>query len=175
MLRIFTTQLMGIFQNIQEDEELNIEEASRALAQAVVGDGTIYVHGFDEMAAITAESLYGKETLSNVKPLFNENQLADITSLDRIIIASRTADNEEATALIKQLKSSGAIIVVLSSVMQQQAPLKELADFFIDTKVTQGLVPQDDGTRTGFPATLSTLYAYHALLLTTNEILLEHE
>ena len=48
---------------MMEKEEFNIEDGARLLAQAAVGDGTIYIHGFGEMDGVTKEALEGVEPL----------------------------------------------------------------------------------------------------------------
>ena len=63
MLKIFSTQINGLFKKVMEKEEFNIEDAARLLAQAAVGDGTIYIHGFGEMDGVTTEALKGIEPL----------------------------------------------------------------------------------------------------------------
>ncbi|OEH93288.1 DUF2529 family protein [Bacillus solimangrovi] len=176
MLRIFTTQLSGIFQQIQKDEEMNIEDASRALAQAIVGEGSIYLHGIGEMSALVTEGLLGKDSLPKSNPLFHEDKIVKLSSIDRVILAVRSTDNEEVRELLKQIKETGASIILLASKgKESNETIEQIADFFINLNVTQGLVPQDDGTRRGFPATIVMLYTYYALLLTTIEIVEEQE
>ena len=67
MLKIFSTQLNSLFKKVMEKEEFNMEDAARLLAQAAVGDGTIYIHGFGEMDGVTKEALNGIEPFIKAK------------------------------------------------------------------------------------------------------------
>lgn len=64
MLKMFSTQLTGLFNRIQDKEEFSIEDGARLLAQAAVGDGSIYICGLKEMAAVEAEATEGAEPWS---------------------------------------------------------------------------------------------------------------
>ena len=46
MSKILTTQLTGLFQRIGQSEEEAIEETARLLAQAAIGQGTVYFATF---------------------------------------------------------------------------------------------------------------------------------
>ncbi len=67
MLKMFSTQVSGLFKRIQEQNEFALEDGARLLAQAAVGDGTIYLCGIGEMAAVEAEATKGAEPLAFVK------------------------------------------------------------------------------------------------------------
>lgn len=51
MSKIFTTQLIGRLQKISE-QELDIEDAARLLAQALVGEGSIYIFGENDLRSV---------------------------------------------------------------------------------------------------------------------------
>lgn len=47
MIKIFNTQLNGVFQKIN-NQETEIDIAARLLAQAILGEGKVYVKGFGD-------------------------------------------------------------------------------------------------------------------------------
>ncbi|MFG6114040.1 DUF2529 family protein [Halobacillus sp. MO56] len=171
MMKMLTTQLTGKFQQIEEKETLAIEEAARALAQAIVGDGTIYVKGFEEMKAVEAEMIAGKETLPKCQRYQSDTEL---TSIDRVILSARFADHEEATAIMHKAQAEGSQVISLSSVKNMEDPLYKQADFPVDTKVTDSLLPFDM-ERICFPSAMTALYSYYAIYITVKEILSEYE
>ncbi|WP_176223939.1 DUF2529 family protein [Thalassobacillus devorans] len=171
MLKMLTTQLTGKFQQIQEKEALAIEDAARALAQAIIGDGSIYVKGFEEMLAIESEMIDGIETLPKCR---RYEPGAALTSIDRVIVASRFADHEEAITIMKEAQEQGAQVIGLSAVKTNDDPLFKQADFPIDTKVTEPLLPFDM-ERICFPSAMAGLYSYYAIYITVKEILSEYE
>lgn len=171
MLKMLATQLTGKFNQIQETESFTIEDAARALAQAIVGDGTIYWCGFGEMESIVHEAISGAEKLPKSKP-FDTN--IKLTAIDRVVIAARFADQTEAIDLVKKVKQQGAQVIVLAAKRNEEASISDEADFFIDTKITESLLPLDMD-RIGFPAVMTMFYAYYGIYLTTMEILSEYE
>ncbi|RBW68690.1 DUF2529 family protein [Bacillus taeanensis] len=173
MLKIFTTQLLGAFQNIQK-EEFEIEDSARLLAQTIVSDGTIYFYGTKEMKAVESAAVFGPDTLPNPQQL-NLETVEQLTSLDLVVLASRFSTDKEAVELAKKIKAQGAKLITLSAHKEGEASLINIADFSIDTKLMSPLVPAEDGSKIGFPSAITGLYGYYALYLTTKEIVIEHE
>ena len=181
MLKIFTTQLQGVFNRIGSSEEFAFEDAARLLAQAVVGDGRIYVHGVKEMKAVEAEATAGAEQLVGATLLSDLDSYHDLTDTDRALIVSRFSTDEEAINTAKALQELGIEIVGISTVVETEETvesaqtLESLSDVHIDMKLKKPLIPGDDGERFGFPSSMVALYVYHGLAFTLKEILEEQE
>ncbi|MCH1626201.1 DUF2529 domain-containing protein [Fredinandcohnia quinoae] len=177
MMKIFTTQLQGQFKKIMEQEELSIEDGARILAQAVISGGKIYVHGISEMSAITAEALHGAEPLAAAKPLFFNGDMAEVTDLDRVLLISRFSTDNEAIMLADSLHKKGIQTVGISAVKKDEdaQSLDNIVDIHIDSKLTKPLLPNEDGTRFGFPSVMTALYAYYGLAFTIKEMIAEFE
>ncbi|WP_110112647.1 DUF2529 domain-containing protein [Bacillus sp. CGMCC 1.16541] len=174
MLKIFTTQLTGLFKRIDEKEELNIEDGARVLAQAAVGDGIIYVYGVEEMEAVTLEATISEEPLPYAKPFVSSD---DITSVDRVLLVSRFSTNEKVIKVAKQLQEKGIPTVSIGTIPKEveSESVHSITDVHIDTKLLKPLIPGEDGIRFGFPATMTALYAYHGLAFTMKEMIEEYE
>jgi hypothetical protein len=169
--KMFTTQLNGLLKRVGEKEEFSIEDAGRLLSQSFLGEGTIYMKGFGEMAALEAEAINGAETLPGLKA-WTESAL--LTETDRVLIATRFSTDAEALELASMLQSSSVPFVALAS--KKEAPgLEETADVFIDLHLTKGLLPDDEGSRTGFPSSIAGLYVYFLLKMVMDEIIAEYE
>ncbi|MFQ3546344.1 DUF2529 family protein [Halobacillus rhizosphaerae] len=172
MLKMLQTQLTGQFQQIAQTEEFHIEDAARSLSQALVGDGHIYVKGFGEMQAIEAEALHGPEPLPKAKVYDDDIEL---TSIDRVLVAARTAEHQEACEFVRTVKDKGADVIALAALTKDaENPLQQEADFFIDTKITRPLLPFDM-RRVGFPTVMTMFYAYFVLRLTVEEFMADYE
>ncbi|MCX8002748.1 MAG: DUF2529 domain-containing protein [Anoxybacillus mongoliensis] len=172
MLKILSTQLAGVFQRISAQEEQQLEDAARLLAQAVIGNGTIFIYGIDEMEAVVAEALHGAERLPNVKR-FN---ITEVTTADRVLIVARFCTDEKAIDIAKQLQEQNIWTIGMSSVKAETtASLVDYVDVHIDLCLKQPLVPTENGTRVGFPSAIAALFAYHSLALMTQEIVAEYE
>ncbi|MCA0991198.1 DUF2529 family protein [Guptibacillus hwajinpoensis] len=172
MLKIFTTQLMGKFKGIQDQHEMIIEDISRLFAQIITGGGTVYFYGENELQGAALEAVYGSEKLPSSAILHDP---ADLTENDCVLLFSRLSEDEAAAKHAETFKATGATVVGISATRKEADPiLEQNTDFHINTGLTTGLVPNDEGERIGYPALLTSLYVYHALYLTTREILEEH-
>ncbi len=175
MLKIFSTQLSGYFTKISQKEEMNIEDSARLLAQALVGDGIVYLHGTNEMEGVVSEALHGAEPLKQAKRLLENGNQAEVTSADRVLLISRFSTDKNIISLAKQLQEEGHPIVGISAIQNGESSLEQFTDVHIDTKLLKGLIPDDEGNRYGFPSLILSLFAYHGLKFTIDEMINEYE
>ncbi|MCF6138932.1 DUF2529 family protein [Pseudalkalibacillus berkeleyi] len=170
MLKIFTTQLFGVFRKIQEQEEDRIEDCGRLLAQTIIGDGTIYIKGFDEMDAIAGVIMNSNEKLPSIQ---RYHEKVELEPEDCLLIFARTADDERLQRLVEATHSCGTSVLTIGAVEEDQPSKNE--EFHIDMKIIYGLVPDDEGKRVGYPPFMCALYVYYALFFTVSEMLEEYE
>ncbi|WP_459502016.1 DUF2529 domain-containing protein [Bacillus sp. C1] len=175
MLKIFSTQLSGYFTRISQKEEMNIEDSARLLAQALIGDGIVYLHGTNEMEGVVSEALYGEEPLKQAMRLIESGNQAGVTSADRVLLISRFSTDKEIVSIAKKLQAEGQSIVGISAVQEGVESLEQYTDVHIDTKLLKGLIPDDEGNRYGFPSLILSLFAYHGLKFTIDEMINEYE
>jgi uncharacterized phosphosugar-binding protein len=174
MLKMFTTQLTGLFKRIQEKEEFAFEDAARLIAQAAVSEGSIYLYGVREMEAVVLEATVGAEPMRFAKPFPAET--SEILDSDRAIIVSRFSTDPEALACAQQLRDAGVPFVALATKMESsEEDLFDLADVSLNLQLTKGLLPDEMGNRFGFPTVMAGLFAYYGLKFTFDEILAEYE
>ncbi|MBO0998843.1 DUF2529 domain-containing protein [Bacillus sp. SD075] len=173
MLKIFSTQISGLFKKMIENEVFEMEDAGRLLAQAAVGDGSVFIHGFREMQGVTDEALDGAELFPKAKRYKSGET---ISREDRFLLFSRHSDDSEAVLLARQLKEKDIPFVAVStSVSSEEDSLLELADVHIDLRIQRGLIPDETGNRYGFPTLIAALFAYYGIKFTLEEIIKEYE
>lgn len=170
MSKILTTQLTGLLQRIENTEEEMIGDTARVLAQAGIGEGTVYFACFGEMEALAIHALKGVEPFKK-GALWHEH--IELTSADRVIIFTNSASNEEALKLARTL--SDAFIpfsAVASEVASDENKLSELAYTYISLKVRGGILPHPEklGERIVFPHLFAALYVYEALKMEYDEM-----
>lgn len=165
MLKMFTTQLTGLFKRIEEKEEFSFEDGARLLAQGQ----NIYLVGFREMKAVEFEALEGAEPLKGAL-----TNIDAATSADRVLLFTRTTGDEEAVDLAGKLQEKGIPFVTVSTSVPD-GKLEELADVHINLQLTKSLLPDDFGNRYGYPSSMAALYVYYGLKFTIEEILAEYE
>ena len=173
MLKIFSTQLSGVFKKIMEKESFEMEDAGRLLAQAIVGDGSVFIHGFGEMQGVVAESMEGEEPFPKAKRYTDD---VVISREDRLLLFSRHSNDPEAIKLANRLQQLDIPFVAVSTVVQsEKATLVELSDVHIDLRIQRGLIPDETGNRFGYPTLIAALFAYYGIKFTLEEIIQEYE
>lgn len=172
MLKMFSTQLTGLFKRIMDKEEFSFEDTARLLAQARVGEGSVILYADKEMKGVLSEAFEGFEPLEGAKVYTDELPLA---GEDRYLLFTRHSDDDGALALARKLQQEGIpFAAAATSVSSEGEDLKELADVFIDLNVKRGLLPNDDGSRFGMPALMAALFVYYGIKFTLEEILSEY-
>jgi hypothetical protein len=164
-MKMFTTQLTGLFKRIEEKEEFSFEDGARLLAQGQ----SIYLLGFREMKAVEFEALEGAEPLKGVS-----SDIEAATSADRVLVFTRNSSDQEAVELAGKLQERNIPFVAVSTSVPD-GKLEELADVHINLQLTKGLLPDDFGNRYGYPSSMAALYVYYGLKFTIDEILAEYE
>lgn len=176
MLKMFTTQLIGQFKKIQEEEDFALEDGARLLSQALIGEGgAVYIHGSREMNAVSSEALFGKDHIPRVQPLMTNGQMENIDSTDRVLLISRYSSDQEILTVARELHELHVPIVAMATLDEENTEISELADVFLNLHAKSGLVPTDTGERVGYPASLLALYTYFALSLLISEIIAEND
>ena len=173
MIKMFTTQLTGLFKRIYDKQEFEIEDGARLLAQAAIGQGSIYIQAYGEMEAVTAEALFGAEPLPSAK---RYDPSIELTEADRVLVVTRFSTDEDAVRFGKKLAADGIPFVAVSGMIEGEDNLLDEADVHLDTKVIKGMLPGDEiGERVSFPSSMAALYLYFALGFVIREMLEEYE
>ena len=145
---MFATQLNGLFNKIQESQMESIEDGARLLSQASIAEGTIYVCGTNEMAAVSHEATMGSEPLSHCTVLHPDESLELIGNMDRVLLITRYSSDPQALQLAKQLSDKQIPFVAISTHMgEDPLSLVDLADVHIDLQLKKSLLPNDMGER----------------------------
>lgn len=165
MLKMFTTQLTGLFKRIEDKAEFSFEDGARLLAQGQ----TIYITGFREMKAVEFEALEGAEPFNRAVLL---GDLDTVTLADRVLVFTRSSDDDEAVRVGEALLEKGIPFVAVSA---GAGRLVEISDVHIDLQLSKGLLPDDEGNRYGYPSSMAALFVYYGLKFTVDEILAEYE
>ncbi|WP_243297651.1 DUF2529 family protein [Bacillus litorisediminis] len=172
MNKMFTTQLTGLFQRLSTEENAFLmEDAARLLAQAPVGQGSIYIYGEQELKAVTAEALYGVEPLQTAKEL-SEDKLEEITHADRVWLFSRSSQDPAVQRFISAFTEADIpfVLVANKDTNEEAVPI---GNVFIDLKAAKGLLPDEFGNRFGFPTGIASLFIYHHIHFLIREFLEE--
>jgi len=171
MLKMFSTQMSGLFKKVLDKEAFGFEDSARLLAQASVGDGTIYIKSFGEMNGILSEAFEGAEPFPGL-PFDDKNM--PYSQEDRVLLFTRTSADKKAIELAQNLQQLNIPFAAISTVVSsEELTLVELADVHIDLNLQKGLIPDEIGNRIGLPNLMVALFAYYGIKFTLEEILQE--
>ncbi|WP_414042274.1 DUF2529 family protein [Macrococcus animalis] len=163
MLKIFNTQLNGIFKKI-DMQETELDIAGRLLAQAVVGEGRIYVKGFGDLKYFEDFVVNGKESLFDAT-VYISDALVDRT--DRILVMSDEYDDSTAE-FVDSLEARDIDYVLVCNKSDAITSMN-----FIDLCTPRALVPTEDYSRIITPHMMVMNYIYYAIYSVMHEILVE--
>ena len=153
-MKILTTQMIGMLQKIAADEELALEDGARLLAQAVMGDGCIWLYGTGELDAVVTAALLGPDPLPKATRL-KPGMADDWNERDRALVFTRFSNDEEAVRLVEQLQAHGVDTVAVSTLVKGEPRLADVAAVHIDSKLSRPLVPTEDGRRIAMPTVVA--------------------
>ncbi|RHW40027.1 DUF2529 family protein [Lysinibacillus yapensis] len=173
MSKILSTQMSGLFQRIIQSEEEAIEETSRLLAQASVGQGKVYFACFGELQPIEFNALNGAEPFKNLHPWSADIELSDS---DRVCIFTPSSNNSEAVDLAKKLYDEFIpFAAVATEPPSDENKLSELAYTYISMKIRGGILPHPTnlGERVVIPYLMAALFIYEAIKLNYEEMLFD--
>lgn len=175
MSKILTTQMTGMLQRIQNSEEEAIEDTARLLAQAGIGQGSVYFACFEEMKGIEINAMEGAAPFIKALPWSPE---ADLTDADRVIIFTRSCTNHQAIALAQKLYDQFIpFAVIASEPAGDDNVLSELAYTYISMKIRGGIIPHPSkiGERIVFPHMMAALFIYEAIKMEYDEMIAADE
>ncbi|MBP2242521.1 putative phosphosugar-binding protein [Cytobacillus eiseniae] len=176
MLKMFSTQLSGLFKKLHEKDEFAMEDTARLLAQAIIGSGKLYIFATNEMNGVAYEATASQEPLKKCERWDAEHSLENITEADRFLIVSRYSTDADAVELGKFLFEKGIPFAGISTVSANEGEsLEKIADIHIDLSLTKGLLPDELGNRFGYPALMAALFVYYGIRFTIDEMLADYE
>lgn len=152
-----TIQLNRLFDRLSQ-QQTAIDSIAGVLAQAAVAEGTIFIAAFGEMKTVVAAALHGEDLL---KTAAEWSPASIVTPTDRVWILAPTTEGDE---LAGRLADAGILFAHVSS----QSDESELADAFLSLS---GIVMQDDGGPILVPYAIASLYIYHAVKLSIDEMI----
>ncbi|WP_185819955.1 DUF2529 family protein [Salibacterium salarium] len=170
-MKVFATQLQGVFNKILEEEEESVENGSRLLAQGPGGTGKLLISGTSSMEG-NAVTLAGHPDAPADTKMRRIDEHTIPEPIDRVLLL---AEKEESlTSMLTTLKQNEVPVVVIAPFPEEDGGVElEPTDVWLQTHVKGGIVPDVNGDRIGSPSALSTLFAGQLLFLNMKEMLEE--
>ncbi|WJY26530.1 DUF2529 family protein [Sporosarcina trichiuri] len=170
-MKMLTTQLTGLLQRIAGSQEEAVEDTARLLAQAAAGEGRVLLSGTGEMHGVVLNAIAGAEPFLKAAVL-ESPETPD--QADRVWLFARSAADEEILQIARPLAERGIAFAAVGDVKESEDnELSSLADAYIATGVTRGLLPDDDGGRVVQPHLFAALFIFSAVKLSYDEMLMD--
>ena len=133
MLKIFTTQLSGIFFCFFSKQAATIEGGACFVAQAVVRGHAVYFHGKNELAAVALAASESKEPFPGAKVLpLDQKERSLLHPSDRVLLFYSDPEDQEIQSLVKELHEQGTPIVGVGPAQKETSFIEEHCDVHID-------------------------------------------
>lgn len=170
-MKMFSTQLHGLFQKIIGQEE-QLEDGARLLAQGPSGQGRIIVSSTPELEGI-ARTLATHVEASERTTYFKGG---DIASTDRVLLFAGREEHASLASQIHMFKQKEVPLVVVAPFSEEEIEeVLEFTDIWIEPPVQGGIIPDEKGNRVGDPTALCALFTGQVLYLYVKEMLEEFE
>ncbi|ULG73973.1 DUF2529 family protein [Macrococcus brunensis] len=161
MIKIFNTQLNGVFQKIN-NQETEIDIAARLLAQAILGEGKVYVKGFGDLKYFEEFATSSAERLPDSEKLITESV---IDKTDRVLLMADAYD-DAVIEYIADLDQQDIDYVLICNKDERISSMN-----FIDLSTPRALVPTEDFSRIITPHMMAMNYIYYILYATIKEMI----
>ncbi len=146
MMKILATQFNGKLQTLAKQED-ELFDVVRLLAQALVGEGTVYVDAYGECEGLYPMLSEGPDQMKRVTKIKDRKTLH---AVDRVLIFTPDTERSDLLASLARYDAwhTPYAIVTLSDVTETlERSIAPLA-----LKFSKGLLPADDGSRHGLPS-----------------------
>ncbi|SDI61346.1 DUF2529 family protein [Alteribacillus bidgolensis] len=174
-MKIFATQLQGVFQRILDQEEEAIENGARLAAQGPAGTGRLLIYATPSMRGNAVNLTYHPDAPPQTIQVIDTKEFKP-ESVDRAIVLAEKEEAAYLHSIIELLQSADVPVVVIAPFTEEEARMTlEPTDVWIHTHVRGGIVPDEHGSRIGYPSVLSTLFTGQLLYLNIKELFDELE
>ncbi|MGO1989610.1 DUF2529 family protein [Mammaliicoccus vitulinus] len=160
MLKIFNTQLNGIFSKIDAQLE-EIEIASQLLMQAANGEGSIFIKTFDEIDYFNDFMTKSNESLPHSKTLDHLDEVHTIDSTDRVLLVG-SFFTAELNHWIQKLNDLDIDFVVIANKDKDHKSHENLMHY-IDLSTPRAIVPTADFSKIITPHIMALNYIYYIM------------
>ncbi len=169
-MKMYITQLRGVFENLSELNDEPIEETGRRLAQTIVSGGTIYVHGIGPFTSMVEEITNSANALPSTK-LWERGKEAQKppSNMDTLLLLISKDKQTEALQFLPDTDSQ--VIGILQGFEAIPDRLNNQLDVQLTLPDSGALIPFNDSQKIGDPIAFAQLFLYHLIYFSTMEIL----
>ncbi|QQK78007.1 DUF2529 family protein [Salicibibacter cibarius] len=171
MIKSYTTQLQHVFHTIGKQEEA-IGDSARLLAQALVGEGTIYVMANKRFSALADTIVQNEDTPKRIQRIAQQQKEA-LTTTDRMLVLSEGTETKNELLYLQGLLQAHIPLVFLGPGSPSLSFKEGMEEPMVITTPSSPIVPAPDGSKSGHPTEIAIIYAYQAMMFELSEMIAE--
>ncbi|AXF56403.1 DUF2529 family protein [Salicibibacter kimchii] len=171
MIKSYTTQLQHVFQTIAKQDEA-IADSARLLAQALVGEGNIYLLANERFSALADTLVQNEDTPKRIQRMSRKQKEA-LSAADRMLVLSDGTETKEDASYLQGLLQAHIPIVFLGPGHPNLSFEEGMEEPMGITTPSSPIVPAPDGSKRGYPTEIAIIYAYQAMMFELSEMIAE--
>lgn len=176
-MKMYITQLRGVFEQISQENDDQLEEAGRRLAQSIASQGKIVILSVGNHTHIIREAMESANALPKTITFDQlDSEGLELQAIDTLFLFVSKGKSDEA---LKYLDSLGSTDVQVIGILTKDDDIPKALSDRLDTSLfvpqSGPLIPFNDSDKIGNPESLAELYLYHLIYFSVMEILDEQE
>ncbi|QDI91743.1 DUF2529 family protein [Salicibibacter halophilus] len=168
MIKSYTTQLQHVFHMIGKQDEA-IADSARLLAQALVGEGKIYVLANKRFSALADTIVQNDDTLQGIERM-TWQQTDEVSTADRMLVLSDGAETEDEASRLQSLLQTHIPLAFLGPGYPNLSFVEGIEEPIAIITQSSPIVPAADGSKCGYPTEIAIIYAYQAMMFELSEM-----
>jgi len=169
MLKILATQFNGKLQTLAKQED-ELFDVVRLLAQALVGEGKVYVHAFGELEGLYPMLAEGPDQMKRVTKVKDHKTLH---AVDRVLVFTPDTERSDLHAALARYDAWHTPYSIVTLGQATETLERSIAPLAL--KFQKGLLPAEDGSRHGLPSLALCAFLLTHILTQLHEMTEEWE
>lgn len=160
MSKILNTQLNGIFNRL-EDQSLDIQMAAQCIIQAIGGEGTVYIKGYDDLKFFESFIVNSSEKLESSTIMTQSISETSIDTTDRVLLFAPLY-NKDVKSDVEALIELDADFVLITN-KPKETHFPDHLFHFINLNTSRPIVYTEDYDKIIAPHSMSFNYIYYEI------------
>lgn len=160
MSKILNTQLNGIFNRL-EDQALDIQMAAQCVVQAIGGEGTVYIKGYDDLKFFESYIVNSNEKLESSRIITDMIANIPIDTTDRVFLFAPYY-TEKVKSDVEALIDLDADFVLITN-KPKETDFPDHLFHFVNLNTSRPIIYTEDYDKIITPHTMSFNYIYYEI------------
>lgn len=160
MSKILNTQLNGIFNRLEE-QSLDIQMAAQCVIQAIGGEGTVYVKGYDDLKFFETYIVNSNEKLESSEIITDTIADTSIVTTDRVFLFAPFYTDAVKQDVETLIEMDADFVLITNKPKETYFP--DHLFHFINLNTSRPIIYTEDYDKIITPHTMSFNYIYYEI------------